>query len=278
MKKIINPIYLPSNLRVIDSGSTKNLTASSQLVTNNIIDQAFVEQFPLYIVDEDDRLINITASDITTPYDYTAIGSNSTEYNAGNAFPLGSTAKYNRKIVQIELPKASETDDMILWVNAVDISNDWIAQIIPANGDTIQGDSAHLEINATSQALQLLLSSGQWYIVSAYNFLVKRNSLIDTDIQTSSYTSQVFDRIQCNTAGGSFLIKFPKTPEDGDEMAVIDVSGTSGVNSIQLSGEGNKINNSTSIFHIDVNFTYIEFLFIGGSYNNWIVKEIPNTI
>ncbi len=277
MNKIINPIYLPNNMRMIDNKTTVNIDVSTQTTTNNIIDGVFIEQYPYYKIEATDRLINIVAGKVTTPYDYTAIGTGATEYNDETAYPNGVSAKYNRKILQLELPQADETESMILWINASRVTGDWIVQVIPTIGDTILGNPFHLKLTESEQVIGLLLTEGQWSVISAYNISDKQ-FIEDTDIQTGNYTASSFENVLCNSTGGTFTIKFPTNPTHLDEMSITDVAGSCNTNVIALSGEGNKINNSTSPFIIDVDFSYVSFKFIGDSFNNWIVKEIPNTI
>ena len=270
MKKKINPIYLPNNMRMIDNLSTQNIDAETQEVTDNIIDNTFIEQFPFYVVKETDRLINVKADVITTPYDYTD------DYTEDNAYPNGATAKYNRKILQIELPKADEVEEMTLWVNAESITNDWKIQIV-TDGDEIKGNQLHLELTQSNQAVQLLLSSGQWYIISAYDFQEKASVLTDTPIITeTNYYLNSFDSALIDTNSDSIIAFFPDNPEHLDVIAITDIGGNCRINEIALNGNGKKINNSLSPFIIDVNFSYAEFKYIGEGYNNWIVKEIPN--
>jgi len=98
-----------------------------------------------------------------------------------------------------------------------------------------------------------------------------------TDTKTDDYTAEIGDSIRTNTElSGSFDILLPATPDNGDEIAVVDVNGSWSTENLILLGNGKNINNVSGDFVCNVDKSYLELQFITET-DNWIVKEIPDS-
>ena len=88
-----------------------------------------------------------------------------------------------------------------------------------------------------------------------------------------SYTAVNNDRIFADVSGGSITITLPATPSVGDNVRIVDVSGTSQTNPITIARNGEKIMNDASDMTVDVNFMGIGLVYSGSTYG-WVTQEL----
>ena len=88
-----------------------------------------------------------------------------------------------------------------------------------------------------------------------------------------SYVAVNNDRIFADVSGGSITITLPASPSVGDNVRIVDVSGTSQTNPITIDRNGEKIMNDASDMTVDVNFMGIGLVYSGSSYG-WITQEL----
>jgi len=88
-----------------------------------------------------------------------------------------------------------------------------------------------------------------------------------------SYTAVNNDRIFADVSSGSITITLPATPSVGDNVRIVDVSGTSQTNPITIARNGEKIMNDASDMTVDVNFMGIGLVYSGSTYG-WVTQEL----
>jgi hypothetical protein len=88
---------------------------------------------------------------------------------------------------------------------------------------------------------------------------------------STTYNALVNDRILANSSGGAFNITLPATVTllEGDTIQVIDASGTSGTNNINVLRNGSLVNGIAQDLTIDLANTVLTLVYSGATYG-WI--------
>jgi hypothetical protein len=71
-----------------------------------------------------------------------------------------------------------------------------------------------------------------------------------SSVKTSGFTAVAGEGYFCNTTSSAFTVTLPATPTAGQQVAVVDYSGTFDTNALTISPNGNKIEGSTSNFRL----------------------------
>lgn len=101
------------------------------------------------------------------------------------------------------------------------------------------------------------------------------SGLNPTAIKTADYIADVNDLVRCNSTNGSFTVSLPNSPDDGSIVAVMDVYTTFANHTVMvIPYAGNTIEKDAVGFELDVNNTYISFIYNSATLN-WRVLETP---
>lgn len=117
---------------------------------------------------------------------------------------------------------------------------------------------AHNDILANANAIQLLENQG-WHPWITY-----------TDANDSSFVANL-DRIFADTTAAPFSIFLPATPNIGDAVIIVDVSGSFGTNALTIDGGGETIMGSLTL-ELDVNNIAVELTYSGAT-NGWRITS-----
>ena len=213
----------------------------------------------------------------------------------------------------VKLPAAPADGTIIGFMDVSDGFTSYPLTIL-ANGKTIEGDSTAFVLDVSGAYLELLYvtSTGNWKMlqtpslsggvpissttqlgfvkVDGTTITVNSSGVISsiggggggggggltpTAIKISAYTAATYELVRCNTTSAAFSVSFPATPADGSRIGILDVNGTFGINNLTLLPLGSKtIEGDASSFSLDVNGTYIEFLYVDST-SNWRLLETP---
>jgi hypothetical protein len=101
------------------------------------------------------------------------------------------------------------------------------------------------------------------------------SGLTPTSIKTANYQSAINELVRCNSTNGSFIVALPFSPEDGSIVAVMDVYTTFANHTVMVVPyAGETIEKDDVGFELDVNNTYISFIYNSATLN-WRVLETP---
>ena len=90
--------------------------------------------------------------------------------------------------------------------------------------------------------------------------------------KTSGFTAVAGEGYFCNTTSGAFTVTLPASPTLGDEVSIVDASGTADTNNITIGRNGNNIQGVAEDLTISVErgaFTLVYF----NATQGWILKN-----
>lgn len=100
-----------------------------------------------------------------------------------------------------------------------------------------------------------------------------------TDIKTANYQAKNGELVRCTTLAGSFTVTLPDAPEDGDVVAILDVSNWFATNNLILAqgSPTQNIQGNLDNLALNISGTYIE-LFWNAVNNDWRLLETPTFV
>jgi hypothetical protein len=143
--------------------------------------------------------------------------------------------------------------------------------LLTSNGTTWVSSSPPITLpTQTSNSGKFLTTDGttaSWATLNA--------GLNVTASKTANYTALAYDLVNANTTAGAFSITLPVSPVNGAIVGIMDTAGTFATNSVTvLPGSGSTIESDTSVV-LDINSTYITFVYISAS-TNWKIQSTPS--
>jgi len=89
--------------------------------------------------------------------------------------------------------------------------------------------------------------------------------------KTSNYTASVDDNLVLNSIGGSFTIIMPSSPSIGNTVSFIDGEGYCEINTVTISGAGEKIMGLDENMNINENYAAFDLVYYDSG-DGWIIK------
>ncbi len=89
----------------------------------------------------------------------------------------------------------------------------------------------------------------------------------------SPYAAGAENRLLADVSGGVLTVTLPASPLVGDQVQIIDVTGSAAVNNITVARNGNDIQNAAEDLTIDLNNSITTLVFSGATYG-WIVGSV----
>ena len=123
--------------------------------------------------------------------------------------------------------------------------------------------------NGTSVVLTEAADSGDDILISAFSAPAKFSQWTEVTA-TQAVASNTKNIIDCSSA--SVTVTFPAAPDLGDEIRIIDGTGSAATNNIIINRNGNKIQGATDNFTIDVNRAAVGFVYYNAA-QGWILIE-----
>lgn len=136
------------------------------------------------------------------------------------------------------------------------------------------------ELTASNNAITNFVDLRPHTFVGAHNDTPL--DLVNTATITVNYQASSYDRIICDSSGGSFTITMPENPRDGDKVALVDLTGSFNQNPVILAPFRNggtsayTISDSTDDWLFNANYTFVQLVYIADS-NTWAFEAIPDT-
>jgi hypothetical protein len=90
--------------------------------------------------------------------------------------------------------------------------------------------------------------------------------------KTSGFTAVAGEGYFCNTTSGAFTVTLPGSPTLGDEVSIVDASGTADTNNITISRNGNNIQGSAENLTISVERAAFTLVYFNAT-QGWILKN-----
>ena len=88
-----------------------------------------------------------------------------------------------------------------------------------------------------------------------------------TAVKTSNYTAANSDGVQTDTSGGAFTVTLPATPAVGDQVFVIDTSGSWATNNLTVGRNGSTIEGSASDLVCNISSVSVQLVYSGTTWN-----------
>jgi len=93
-----------------------------------------------------------------------------------------------------------------------------------------------------------------------------------TTIKTSNYTADINDLVRVDSTLNPFNITLPINPTDGDQIGIIDISNTFGVNNITVLSNGKSVEFNPTSLLLNITGSYISLLY-SSSNQNWKLEQ-----
>ncbi|PJZ29104.1 hypothetical protein [Leptospira kmetyi] len=77
-------------------------------------------------------------------------------------------------------------------------------------------------------------------------------SLKNSSVKTQDYTASKYERVLCNVSGGGISISLPLNPSDNEVVGILDISNVAGTNPITVLRNGQKIEDLTEDWQLDL--------------------------
>jgi hypothetical protein len=90
--------------------------------------------------------------------------------------------------------------------------------------------------------------------------------------KTSGFTAVAGEGYFCNTTSGAFTVTLPGSPTLGDEVSIVDASGTADTNNITINRNGNNIQGSAENLTISVERAAFTLVYFNAT-QGWILKN-----
>jgi hypothetical protein len=88
-----------------------------------------------------------------------------------------------------------------------------------------------------------------------------------TTVKTSSYTAADSDGVQTDTSGGAFTVALPATPAVGDQVIVIDTSGSWATNNLTVGRNGSTIEGLSEDLVCNISSVSVQLVYSGTTWN-----------
>lgn len=91
---------------------------------------------------------------------------------------------------------------------------------------------------------------------------------------STSYTAIPQDRILADSSGGAFTITLPSssTVIQGDQVQIIDVTGSFNANNVTVARNGSNINSIAENLVLDINGAVVTLLYTNATYG-WVITS-----
>ena len=94
----------------------------------------------------------------------------------------------------------------------------------------------------------------------------------DSSIQTSNFTATAGEGYFVNTAGGAITVTLPASPSLGDEVSIVDYTGTFATNNLTINPNGNKIRGGTVNKILNANNKALTLVFTDST-EGWVISS-----
>ncbi|EMF91198.1 hypothetical protein LEP1GSC005_1325 [Leptospira santarosai str. ST188] len=118
---------------------------------------------------------------------------------------------------------------------------------------SVNGEKGLVPAPLTTDREKFLSGDGSWKT----NF----GSLKNTGVKTSSYTASKYERVLCDVTSGSFNVTLPVNPSDNEVVGILDISNKAGTNPITIERNGQKIEDISEDWQLDLDGVSIEICF-----------------
>ena len=94
----------------------------------------------------------------------------------------------------------------------------------------------------------------------------------DSSIQTANFTATAGEGYFVNTAGGAITVTLPASPSLGDEVSIVDYTGTFATNNLTINPNGNKIRGGTVNKLLNANNKAVTLVFTDST-EGWVIAS-----
>ena len=119
----------------------------------------------------------------------------------------------------------------------------------------------------TSNSGKFLTTDGtnvSW-VTNTSGFVAMPSTSVSSNVTLTAFNKYFIDTSAART------LTLPSSPSTGDEIYIVDASGTAGTYNITVGSNSNKINGSVQDLNIDVNNAIVSLIYTGSSYG-WKVS------
>ena len=176
---------------------------------------------------------------------------------------VGDVRKDVKILANNLLSNISNLEPLLLPVN--NLSGRTSRKEIQAVHDALQREEAVIIFPAgeVSRAKFGMVRDGDWH--SSFLGFARKSGAPVLPVRVKAKNSPLFYQI-------STTVTFPAAPDLGDEIRIIDGTGSAATNNIIINRNGNKIQGATDNFTIDVNRAAVGFVYYNAA-QGWILIE-----
>jgi len=176
---------------------------------------------------------------------------------------------------QLQLPNNPSNGDRLC---IIDINNTFAINPVTLESNSVitieNTDSLVLDVTGTIASFLYDDTTSNWVLQYTPIGYIGEITTTETDVQTTNYTASVGDLVKVDSSLSSFTINLPDSPSDNSKIDIIDVSGSLGFHSVNLSaGSGDTIDLDSSVV-LDVPGTFITVVY-DATINNWNLVYNP---
>jgi len=97
-------------------------------------------------------------------------------------------------------------------------------------------------------------------------------SNVNIDVSSSPYSASAFQFLWIDTSGGAMTVNLPSSPNQGDEVRVIDVEGTFDTNNLTIGRNGSNIQGDASDMTVTTERAAFSLVYYDST-NGWLLKD-----
>jgi hypothetical protein len=91
--------------------------------------------------------------------------------------------------------------------------------------------------------------------------------------KTTTYTASTGDRLIADTSSAGFTITLPSSPSEGNEVTIIDGTGSFGTNNLTIGRNGSTINGEVADLTLNLNDAHVQLVYYNSTYG-WRVLNM----
>ena len=141
--------------------------------------------------------------------------------------------------------------------------------LVHLNGILLSDSADYIAGNGTSITLNIGADSGDILHISSFSTPAETN--LWREVTSTTYNITAGNKLIVDTSSSTVTVNLPTTASFGDEVTIIDGTGSSESNNITINRNGHKILGADSDFTVDVNRSAIDLVYYNAT-QGWIIS------